>query len=180
MKKIKGFTLIELLVVTVIVGILSALSVPQMSKYNSQAGDTWRQSLVKNVSKILMADEFVSLDGVNFADLDGDNNYLGNADPVVLDDVTLRLKNQDYILSTENQGACVLYGYKSSGTDHAEMLIVTNKDEETGTGEAGFIFDGTDASVREAGNITAVSCVSGSEGVTGGTWTGYYWLNLIP
>ena len=178
--KIKAFTLIELLVVTVIIGILSAISVPQLSKYNEQAGDAWRQSIIKNSTKILMADEFISLDGVNFADLDSDNNYIGSNDPVTVADIVARLENQDYILATENQDGCFLYGYTAAGSNHTDMILIVDKEAESGTGAAGFIFDGTDLAKQEANNVTAVTCTSGSEGVTGGTWTDYQWLNLIP
>lgn len=178
--KIKAFTLIELLVVIVIVGILSVISVPQISKYNTQAGDAWRQTVIKNVAKILMADEFISLDGVNFADLDSDNTYIGTADPVTVADLQSRLNNQDYLLATENQGGCFLLGYTASASNHSDMLVIVNKESESGTGEAGFIFDGTDPAKIQAESVTAVNCTSGSEGVTGGTWTNYQWLNFIP
>jgi prepilin-type N-terminal cleavage/methylation domain-containing protein len=169
-----GFTLIELLVVTVIIGILTALGVPQLSKYSEQAGDAWRQSIIKNVAKIILADEFISLDGVNFADLDSDNNYIGTDDPVTVSDIQLRLNNQDYILSTENDGACFLYGYESTLAEHNDMLMIVDLEE------GGFFYDGTDLPKREAVNITSIDCTPGNEGVTGGTWTNYQWLNFVP
>jgi prepilin-type N-terminal cleavage/methylation domain-containing protein len=178
--KIKAFTLIELLVVIVIIGILAALSVPQLSKYTDQAGDAWRQTVIKNVTKIVLADEFISLDGVNFADLDADTTYVGTDDPVTIADLQSRLNNQDYILATENQEGCFLYGYTASVTNHDDMLMIVGKESESGAGEAGFIFDGTDQAKVQAKNITAISCAPGSEGVTGGTWTDYQWLNFIP
>lgn len=178
--KIKGFTLIELLVVTVIIAILSAISVPQLSKYSNQAGDARRQAVIKNVAKIIMADEFISLDGVNFADLDEDASYVGTTDPVTLADVKNRLNNQDYILVEDNQGGCYLYGYASTLVSHDEMIFIVDKDAEVGTGTAGFIFDGTDGAKSQADSVTAINCTPGSEGVTGGTWTDYQWLNIIP
>lgn len=176
MKKINsGFTLIELLVVTVIIGILTALGVPQLSKYNDRAGDAWRQAVLKNTAKIIMADEFISLDGVNFADLDSDNIFIGTADPVTIADIQLRLSNQDYLLPLENRGACFLYGYPALANKHNDLLMIVDLAESSG-----FFFDGTDGPKREAQNITAIDCTPGSEGVTGGDWTDFQWLNFIP
>lgn len=173
--KQKGFTLIELLVVTVIIGILSAIGVPQLSKYNEQAGDAWRQAVIKNVTKIIMADEFISLDGVNFADLDSDSVYVGTDDPVTVEDLRIRLDAQDYLLPTDNKGGCFLYGYQANSVGNDGMLFIVDKQED-----AGLLFDGTDDEVKEARNITSISCVPGSEGVTGGDWTDFQWLNFIP
>lgn len=178
--KIKAFSLVELLVVIVIIGLLAVISIPQFNKYNLQAGDAWRQAIIKNVTKIMLADEFISLDGVNFADLDANLTYVGTDDPVIVYDIQNRLNNQDYPLSTDNQGGCFLYGYASGAANHEDMILVVNKESGTGTGSLGFIFDGTDKAKLQAKNITAVNCAPGSEGVTGGTWTDYQWLNLIP
>ena len=175
MKINKGFTLIELLVVIVVIGIMTALGLPQFNKYSEQAGDAWRQDVLKNSAKIILADEFISLDGVNFADLDSDNNFNGTNDPVTVADLQLRLNNQDYILPPENRGACFLYGYESATSQHGDLLMIVDLAETSG-----FFFDGTDGPKKEAVNITAIDCTPGSEGVTGGTWTNYQWLNFIP
>lgn len=172
--KIKAFTLIELLVVTVIIGILAAISVSQLSRYNEQADDSWSQAVIKNAAKIVLADEFISLDGVNFADLDEDVSYIGTTDPVTLADLKTRLEKQDYILATDNRGDCFLYGYESTSTEHDDMLMIVNMSE------SGFFYDGTDQAKQEAKNIMAIDCTSGSEGVTGGTWTDWQWLNMVP
>ncbi len=70
-----AFTLIEVLVVIVIIGILAVITVPQISRYQNQAENARREALVANVAKIIIADEFISLDGVNFADLDADTSW---------------------------------------------------------------------------------------------------------
>lgn len=183
MKKITrppGFTLIELLVVTVIIGILSTLGIPVLDANKDRANDGWAGAIVANASKILLADEFISLDGVNFADLDSDGTYIGTADPVTLADINTRLANQDYTLAVENRGICFLYGYESTANEHNDMIIIVNKISVTGTGSDGFSFAGSDNAKVQAENVTAINCTPGGEGVTGGTWTDYQWLNLIP
>jgi len=178
--KIKAFTLIELLVVIVIIGILSVLALPQFNKYRNKAGDAWREALITNTSKIILADEFISLDGVNFADLDSDRVFAGTNDPVTVADIKARLDNQDYALAVENQNGCFLYGYEAKGSGNTNMIMIVNKEVDTGAGNAGFIFNGTDTAKLNARNITAINCTPGSEGVTGGNWADYQWLNFIP
>lgn len=51
-----GFTLIELLVVIVIIGILATLSTATFSGYFKKARDMERQTFVRNVQQIIMAD----------------------------------------------------------------------------------------------------------------------------
>lgn len=175
-----GFTLIELLVVTVIIGILSSLGLPVYESQKDKSIDAWANAIIANVSKIILADEFISPDGVNFADLDSDGTYIGAADPVTRADVSARLLNQGYTLPADNRDLCFLYGYESVAAAHDDMLVVANRTADTGTGAAGFMFAGTDSAKIEAANITAIDCTPGSEGVTGGTWTNYQWLNLVP
>ena len=166
--------------VTVIIGILSAMGLPMYESQKDKSLDAWANAIIANATKILMADEFTSQGGVNFSDLDNDFSYLGTIDPVTVLDVTTRLDNQDYILQTDNRGLCFLYGYESTAQQHDDMLIVAEKVAESGVGAIGFNFNGTDDAKTNAANITAISCEPGSEGVTGGDWSDYQWLNLIP
>ncbi len=178
--KTKGFTLIELLVVTVIIGILSSLGIASYQPTKQRATDGWSSAIVANASKILMAEQFTAGRTVNFADLDEDDNFVGAADPVTIADINLVLSTQDYILPTGNRGACFLYGYESSISNHNDMLLIVNKLVESGAGVGEFHFNGTDQAAQEATNITAIDCTPGSEGVTGGTWDDYQWLNVMP
>lgn len=179
MKK-NAFTLVELLVVTVIIGILSSLGVASYQPTKDRAIDGWSSAIIANVSKILMAEQFTAGRTVNFADLDEDDSYIGVADPVSLADINDTLITQDYVLPGDNRGACFLYGYESNANNHDDMLMIVGKLADAGTGNAGFHFNGTDNATQQASNITAINCTPGSEGVTGGTWTDYQWLNLIP
>lgn len=171
----RGFTLIELLVVTVIMGILTAMGLPIFESQKDKSVDAWSDALITNTTKILMADEFTNVGRVNFADLDRDLNYIGVADAVTTADINNRLRNQDYSLSTDNKGRCFLYGYESAANNHDDMLMIVPKGNKSE-----FIYEGTLSAVKMAENITAIDCTPGSEGVTGGTWTDYQWLNFIP
>ncbi len=94
---------------------------------------------------------------------------------MTLADIKTRLNKQDYILASRNKGGCFLYGYASTALNYADMLVIADK-----KGSSDFIYSGTVVAAQEARNVTAISCVPGNEGVTGGTWAGYQWLNLIP
>jgi len=179
MKK-SAFTLVELLVVTVVIGILSSLGIASYQPTKQRAADGWSSAIIANASKILIAEQFTAGRTVNFADLDEDSSFAGAADPVTVSDINAVLGTQDYVLPTGNRGACFLYGYESAASKHAEMLMIVDKLADSGVGAVGFYFNGTDQAAQEAANITDISCTPGSEGVTGGTWTDYQWLNFIP
>jgi len=49
MKTQKGFTLIELMIVIAIIGILSAVAIPQFNDYRAKANDSTAQADTKNV-----------------------------------------------------------------------------------------------------------------------------------
>lgn len=177
---LKGFTLIELLVVTTIIAILSGLGFPVFKDQKLRSHDAWAAAIVADVSKILMADEFTNGGNPNFADLDRDAVFSGSNDPVTNADIALRLGKQDYIMPDTNRDICFLYGYESGAAQNDDMIVVARKSLGTGAGRLGFTFNGTDSTLKEGVNITAIDCTPGSEGVTGGTWTNYQWLNLIP
>ncbi|HAW25542.1 MAG TPA: Tfp structural protein [Pseudomonas sp.] len=51
----KAFTLVELLIIIGILGILTALAIPQLSEYRSRSNDTLAKTDVRNFSHIMAA-----------------------------------------------------------------------------------------------------------------------------
>ncbi len=175
--KKSGFTLIETLTVLVVVAILAGFSVATFRVYIAKSQDSYRLGAIKNMGVIIKAHGFRS-DAPNFADVD-DDSVFSTADPVEIGDIAAVLGEQDYYLPKQEIDTCYLYGYESQPAEHDDfLLLVQRKDENAPEGD--FIYDGTEGALKEAKNITAMSCASGSEGVTGGSWTNYTWLNLTP
>ncbi len=174
----RGFTLVELLVTIVITGILSSMGVATFHNHVFSANDASRLSVIRNATIIIKSDEFIS-DQVNFADLDGDGIF-GALDLVTVSDFKSRMDNQDYNLPEFTDGHCYLYGYQARVANNEEFIIITKKENDTGTGGAGFIFDGTQGAINQAKNVTSMNCATGSEGVSGGDWTDFVWLNIVP
>ena len=177
MKHAKGFTLIETITVVVIVAILAAFALATFNAYLAKGRDSYRLAAIKNMSVIVKAHGFRS-DAPNFADIDDDGVFLG-ADPVEIADLVTIFGEQDYYLPKPEADTCYLYGYESTVSEVDDfLLIVARKDIDSPDGQ--FIYDGTEAAFREARNITGISCAAGSEGLTGGDWTNYTWLNIVP
>lgn len=175
--KKNGFTLIETITVVVIIGVLAAFAIATFDVYLSKGRDSYRLAAVKNMAVIVKAHGFRS-DAPNFADIDDDDLFAA-PDPVSIQDLADIFSEQDYYLPKQEPDTCYLYGYESAPTEHDDFILIVGRND-TGAVEGPFMFDGTEEAFKQARNVTAITCDSGSEGVTGGTWTGYTWLNLTP
>ena len=70
-KKQNGFTLIELMVVVAIVGVLSAVGLPQLTKAQDRAKDAAATATLTNAAKECSLSLIVNGDDTDYADADG-------------------------------------------------------------------------------------------------------------
>tara|TARA_B100001094_G_scaffold196242_1_gene190165 strand:- start:1129 stop:1527 length:399 start_codon:yes stop_codon:yes gene_type:complete len=73
-KKQNGFTLIELMVVVAIVGVLSAVGLPQLTKAQDRAKDAAAQATLTNAAKECSLSLIINGDATDYADADGPLN----------------------------------------------------------------------------------------------------------
>ena len=73
-KKQNGFTLIELMVVVAIVGVLTAVGLPQLSKAQDKAKDAAASATLTNAAKECSLSLIVNGDASDYADTDGTLN----------------------------------------------------------------------------------------------------------
>ena len=82
-RKQNGFTLIELMVVVAIVGVLSAVGLPQLTKAQDRAKDTAAIATLTNAAKECSLDLITSADPITtFASFTGDNAITGACNPL--------------------------------------------------------------------------------------------------
>ena len=73
-KSAKGFTLIELLIVIAIIGILSAIAIPQFNQYKARAACTATKSNHKNILNMVNGQALLcssSGDSLDYFDING-------------------------------------------------------------------------------------------------------------
>ena len=73
-KKANGFTLIELMVVVAIVGVLTAVGLPQLSKAQDKAKDNSAKATLTNAAKECSLSLITNGDASDYADDDGPLN----------------------------------------------------------------------------------------------------------
>ena len=78
--KANGFTLIELMVVVAIVGVLSAVGLPQLTKAQDRAKDTAAVSTLTNAAKECSLELIGGVDGYTFADPGPFTGVVGTCD----------------------------------------------------------------------------------------------------
>src|SRR5690606_30922856 len=110
----KGFTIIELLVVIVIIGILVALTLPNLFAAQARGRDTDRKNEVKNLQQKLES---------HFNDNDEYPATLADLNPAPDTDETTGPRNDAYVYETEDQQS-----YRLSAT-------LENKDDKDANDE---------------------------------------------
>ena len=94
-KKQNGFTLIELMVVVAIVGVLTAVGLPQLSKAQDKAKDAAATATLTNAAKECSLSLIVNGDATDYADTDGPlNPNFADVDGVCEDDTKLSFDSE--------------------------------------------------------------------------------------
>ena len=96
-KKQNGFTLIELMVVVAIVGVLTAVGLPELSKAQDRAKDSAAVATLTNAAKECSLSLIVNGDATDYADSDGapiNPNFADVSGDCDTDDTTLELASE--------------------------------------------------------------------------------------
>ena len=94
-KKQNGFTLIELMVVVAIVGVLSAVGLPQLTKAQDRAKDAAATATLTNAAKECSLSLIVNGDATDYADTTGPlNTNFADVTGDCEDDTTLTLDSE--------------------------------------------------------------------------------------
>lgn len=134
----KWFTLVEMLIVIVIIGILAAALIPQLSGIQGRARDTGRMADLRNIGAALTV---YQIDNNEYYS-SGDALKTNNGAFVPMDSVTTMLAGSWYMLTipSDPQGGNYAYSINSDARVFAVASI-----SETGKKNANWYGSGTDA-----------------------------------